>query len=66
MIQPCHNGDVEDRNPLTDGLCRVVKKSGEVGISRQAKAGNSLLSTIDDEECSIGQSYEVVSDQYRV
>ena len=55
VIQPRNDGRVEDGDALFDGQCGVVEEGREVGIIRKAETGDSLLSTVDDKERSIGK-----------
>ena len=61
VVETGDNGGAEDGNTGTDRLARVVEKRLEVGVGRKTESSHTLVSTVDDEEGTIGKSYNGTS-----
>ena len=57
VVETGDNGGAKDGNTGTDRLARVVEKRLEVGVGRETESSHALVSTVDDEEGTIGKSY---------
>ena len=61
VVQTRYDGRVEDRDTLADRLTRVVEQGLKVGVGRQTKARDTLVSSVDNEERSVRKRYRYVS-----
>lgn len=63
MVQTSDDGAIEDREALSDGLRRVIEKGIKVRVRCETEASNALLSTVDNQVRSIGESCVQVSEK---
>ena len=56
VVETGDNGGAKDRNTGTDRLARVVEKGLEVRVGRETESSDTLMSTVDDKEGTVGES----------
>ena len=66
MIHARNNRVVKDRDARADGLGWVVEKRLQVGVRTETESSYSLVSPVDDKECTIGKRCADVSVQRTV
>ena len=56
VVETCDNRCVENGNTGVDWLARVVEKGLEVRVGRETESSDTLMSTVDDKEGTVGES----------